>query len=133
MLDEIVAQLTFFFFAGISQQEYRAAVRAGAEIVWFCPLCPVAESSRISMTESSADILESEEFNPPLRDSFADQSTIYGPQAQPAIEESSEDSLLPLNTDTSLIRTPPLRTVSNVSTKFLHIFFKQNLYNMDSI
>ena len=85
------------------------------------------------MTESSADILESEEFNPPLRDSFADQSTIYGPQAQPAIEESSEDSLLPLNTDTSLIRTPPLRTVSNVSTKFLHIFFKQNLYNMDSI
>lgn len=96
MLDEIVAQLTFFFFAGISQQEYRAAVRAGAEIVWFCPLCPVAESSRISMTESSADILESEEFNPPLGDSFADQSTIYGPQAQPAIEESSEEAMVGL-------------------------------------
>lgn len=85
-----------FFFAGISQQEYRAAVRAGAEIIWFCPLCPVAESSRISMTESSADILESEEFNPPLRDSFADQLTIYGPQAQPAIEESSEEAMVGL-------------------------------------
>ena len=96
MLDEIVAQLTFFFFAGISQQEYRAAVRAGAEIIWFCPLCPVAESSRISMTESSADIVESEEFNPPLRDSFADQLTIYGPQAQPVIEESSEEAMVGL-------------------------------------
>ena len=48
------------------------------------------------MTESSADILESEEFNPPLRDSLADQSTIYGPQAQPAIEESSEEAMVGL-------------------------------------
>ena len=31
------------------------------------------------------------------------------------------------------IRTPTLRTVSNVSTKFLYIFFKQNLYNTDSL
>ena len=85
----------FFFFTGISQQEYRAAVRAGADIVWFCPLCPVAESSRISMAESSADILESEEFNPPLSDSL-DQSTIYGPPAQPAIEESREETMVGL-------------------------------------
>ena len=76
---------------GISQQQYRAAVRAGAEIVWFCPPChpdPVAESSRVSGECNTFDqsnyILESEEFNPP-RESFdqsADQSTIYDPQPQ---------------------------------------------------
>ena len=73
--------------SGISQQQYRAAVRAGAEIVWFCPPCrpdPVAESSRVSgecdVFDQSNYILESEEFNPP-RESF-DQSTIYDPQSQ---------------------------------------------------
>ena len=72
---------------GISQQQYRAAVRAGAEILWFCPLCrpdPVAESSRVSgefdIFDQSNYILESEEFNPP-RESF-DQSTIYNPHPQ---------------------------------------------------
>ena len=34
----------------------------------------------------------------------------------------------PLGTDTSL-----LRTVSNVPAKFSHIFFKENLYNTDSL
>ena len=53
------------FLTGISQEDYRAAVRAGADIFWFCPSCsrpdadPVAESTRIS--ESETDILESEE------------------------------------------------------------------------
>lgn len=72
---------------GISQQQYRAAVRAGAEILWFCPPCrpdPVAESSRVSgefdIFDQSNYILESEEFNPP-RESF-DQSTIYDPHPQ---------------------------------------------------
>ena len=27
------------FLTGISQEDYRAAVRAGADIVWFCPSC----------------------------------------------------------------------------------------------
>ena len=73
--------------SGISQQQYRAAVRAGAEILWFCPPCrsdPVAESSRVSgefdIFDQSNYILESEEFNPP-RESF-DQSTIYDPHPQ---------------------------------------------------
>ena len=56
-------------------------MRAGADIVWFCPSCgpecPIAESTRVS--ETSTDILESEEFNPPVRDDsadvFTDQST----------------------------------------------------------
>ena len=72
---------------GISQQQYRAAVRESAEIVWFCPPCrpdPVAESSRVSgecdVYDQSNYILESEEFNPP-RESF-EQSTIYDPPAQ---------------------------------------------------
>ena len=74
----IVTVSTFrtLFLIGISQQDYRAAVRAGADIVWFCPSCsrpdadPVAESTRIS--ESETDILESEEFNPPLPSSDSD-------------------------------------------------------------
>lgn len=72
---------------GISQQQYRTAVRAGAEILWFCPPCrpdPVAESSRVSgefdIFDQSNYILESEEFNPP-RESF-DQSMIYDPHPQ---------------------------------------------------
>ena len=78
----------FWFLTGISQEDYRAAVRAGAHIVWFCPSCshpdadPVAESTRIS--ESETDILESEEFNPPLPSSDSDffESTVYEPPAQ---------------------------------------------------
>ena len=27
------------FLTGISQEDYRAAVRAGADIFWFCPSC----------------------------------------------------------------------------------------------
>ncbi|XP_068697846.1 uncharacterized protein [Montipora foliosa] len=50
---------------GITQQAYREAVRAGADISWCCLPChagsPVAESSRIS--EQSIDTLESSEFN----------------------------------------------------------------------
>ena len=57
---------------GTSQQQYRAAVRVGAEILWFCPPCcpdPVGESSQVSgecdVFDQSDYILESEEFNPP--------------------------------------------------------------------
>jgi len=65
-------------FTGISQEAYRAAVREGADIVWYCASChrnPIAESTRDG--ETSADILESEEFNPPLdssADNFQDQA-----------------------------------------------------------
>ena len=69
---------------GISQQQYRAAVRAGAEILWFCPPCrpdPVAESSRVSgefdIFDQSNYILESEEFNPP-RKSFDTEGWHHG-------------------------------------------------------
>lgn len=56
-------------------------MRAGADIVWFCPSCgpecPITESTRV--TETSTGILESDEFNPPVRDEsadlFTDQST----------------------------------------------------------
>ena len=45
----------FFFFIGISQQDYRAAVRTATGIDWVCIacqfFCPVAESYRISMTK----------------------------------------------------------------------------------
>ncbi|XP_078363743.1 uncharacterized protein LOC144647949 [Oculina patagonica] len=57
---------------GISQEAYRTAVREGADITWCCASClgdPVAESTMNG--ETSADILVSEEFNPPL-DSSAD-------------------------------------------------------------
>ena len=91
----------FWFLTGISQEDYRAAVRAGADIVWFCPSCsrldadPVAESTRI--TESETDILESEEFNPPLPSSDSDffESTVYEPPAQPALDESTIDDPTP--------------------------------------
>ena len=45
--------------------------------------CPVAESSRISMTKSSAKILESSEFNPRSTQSDSFQSTIYNPPPLP--------------------------------------------------
>ena len=73
---------------GISQAEYRDAVRAGADIIWFCPFCPVAESTRLTEHETSADILESEEFNPPRPANSTAESTIYDPP-QSAIDESS--------------------------------------------
>ena len=57
-----------FFFLGISQQDYRAPVRTATGMDWVCTACqffsPVAESSIISMTESSAETLESSESNP---------------------------------------------------------------------
>ena len=89
------------FLTGISQEDYRAAVRAGADIFWFCPSCsrpdadPVAESTRIS--ESETEILESEEFNPPLPSSDSDlfESTVYEPPAQPALDESTLDDPTP--------------------------------------
>ena len=58
-----------WFLTGISQEDYRAAVRARADIILFCPSCsrphvdPVAESTRVA--ESETDILESEESYPP--------------------------------------------------------------------
>ena len=80
----------FFFFIGISQQDYRAAVRTATGIDWVCTACqffsPVAESSRISMTESSAEILESSEFNPRSTHSDSFQSTIYDPPDQTTSE-----------------------------------------------
>ena len=93
--------LVLGFLTGISQEDYRAAVRAGADIFWFCPSCsrpdadPVAESTRIS--ESETEILESEEFNPPLPSSDSDlfESTVYEPPAQPALDESTLDDPTP--------------------------------------
>ena len=58
---------------------YRAAVREGADIVWYCASChgnPIAENTRDG--ETSADVLGSEEFNSLLdssADNFQDQST----------------------------------------------------------
>ena len=96
-------------------------MRAGADIVWFCPSCgpecPIAESTRVS--ETSTDILESEEFNPPVRDEstnpsvrdesadlFTDQSanppvseqSVHSPpaQRQPVIDESSIEGPVPV-------------------------------------
>lgn len=57
-----------WFLTGIPQEDYRAAVRARADIILFCPSCsrpdvdPVAESIRVA--ESETDILESEESYP---------------------------------------------------------------------
>ena len=55
----------------------------------------MAESTRI--TESETDILESEEFNPPLPSSDSDltESTVYEPPAQPALDESTIDDPTP--------------------------------------
>ena len=55
----------------------------------------MAESTRI--TESETDILESEEFNPPLPLSDSDffESTVYEPPAQPALDESTIDDPTP--------------------------------------
>ena len=55
----------------------------------------MAESTRIS--ESETDILESEEFNPPLPSSDSDffESTVYEPPAQPALDESTIDDPTP--------------------------------------
>ena len=99
-------------FAGISQDAYRAAVREGADIVWYCQPChddPVAESTRDG--ETSADILESEEFNPPVDSSLdqsledsarstleepaIDESTVYDPPDQPTIDESAIQGPVP--------------------------------------
>ena len=66
-------------------------MRAGADIVWFCPSCgpecPIAESTRIS--ETSTDILQSEEFNPPVRDESADLFTDQS--ANPPVSDQSAD------------------------------------------
>ena len=88
---QIDSPVDHFFLTGISQQDYCAAVRAGTDIIWFCPSCVpeclIAESTRVS--ETSTDILESEEFNPPVRDEsanlFTDQST------NPSVRDASAD------------------------------------------
>ena len=80
----------------------------GTDIVWYCTSChgdPVAESTRDG--ETSADILGSEEFNPPL-DSSADnfstvaesvttepESSVYDPPVQPTIDESAIEGPTP--------------------------------------
>lgn len=70
ILDFLDSAVTYaWFLTGISQEDYRAAVRARADIILFCPSCsrphvdPVAESTRAA--ESETDILESEESYPP--------------------------------------------------------------------
>ena len=69
-----VAYSLIYYFIGISQQEYLAAVRAGGDIIWFV-------YHVIRVTEPSTDILQSEEFNPPLSDEsanfFFNQSTVW--------------------------------------------------------
>lgn len=69
ILDFLDSAVTYaWFLTGISQEDYRAAVRARADIILFCPSCsrphvdPVAESTRVA--ESETDILESEESYP---------------------------------------------------------------------
>ena len=79
---------------GISQEEYRAAVRAGNGITWFCKCC----HPEYPITESTRDILESEEFNPPVSlstDFSGDESTVYDPPAQPSIGESTIEDPTP--------------------------------------
>lgn len=67
-------------------------MQEGADIMWCCQSCcgdPVAESTRNS--ETSADILKSAEFNPPV-DSSLDQSLEDSAQStieEPAINEST--------------------------------------------
>ena len=70
ILDFLDSAVTYaWFLTGISQEDYRAAVRARADIILFCPSCsrphvdPVAESTRVA--ESETDIFESEESYPP--------------------------------------------------------------------
>lgn len=77
-------------FIGISQEAYRAAVREGADISWYCASClgdPVAESTRDG--DSSADILGSEEFNPPVESSedHFDESTVQSTVAESVTTE----------------------------------------------
>ena len=102
---------------GISQPEYRAAVQASANIVWFCtscrPDCPIAESTReefdfsatvdsfpesentgegrenfnVNVNTTMNLFLESDEFNPPVYAS-SEESTFHSPELS-AIEESS--------------------------------------------
>ena len=83
----VKSYLIFEVMSGILQQEivphsYRDRLGLHSLSVF----CPVAESFRISMTkssakilESSAKILESSEFNPRSTQSDSFQSTIYNP------------------------------------------------------
>ena len=76
----VKSYLIFEVMSGILQQEivphsYRDRLGLHSLSVF----CPVAESFRISMTKSSAKILESSEFNPRSTQSDSFQLTIYDP------------------------------------------------------
>ena len=77
-----VAYSFIYSFTGISQQEYLAAVQAGGNIIWFV-------YHVIRVTEPSTDILQSEEFNPPLsyESNFFLISKQFGLPAKPVIKE----------------------------------------------
>ena len=102
-------------------------MRECADIVWYCQSChgdPVAESIRNS--ETYAEILESEEFNPPVDSSLdqsledsarstteepaIDESTVYDPLDQPSIDEledSARSTIEEPAIDESTVHDPP--------------------------
>ena len=100
LLQEIVPQRLTFFFLGISQQDYRAPVRTATGIDWVCTACqffsPVAESSIIYMTESSAETLESSESNPRSNHSDSFKSAIYDPLPPPPPDQTTSETMVSL-------------------------------------
>ena len=103
-------------FIGISQEAYRAAVREGADIPWYCVSClgdPVAESTRDG--DSSADILGSEEFNPPVEsseDNF-DESTVQSTVAESVTTEPETSVSIVQSTVAESVTTEPETSVSD--------------------
>lgn len=82
---------------GISQPEYRAAVRAGANIVWFCtscrPDCPIAESTReeFNVSATAVDSFPESENTGEGRENFNVESTMNPfSESSMAILESEE-------------------------------------------
>jgi len=106
-------------FIGISQEAYRAAVREGADISWYCVSClgdPVAESTRDG--DSSADILGSEEFNPPVESSedHFDESTVQSTVAESVITEPETSVSTVQSTVAESVITEPETSVSTVQS-----------------
>ena len=90
---------------GVSQADYRNAVKTGASIDWRCLTCdfPQAESS---LSILSTDILESEEFNPPADSS--DQLT------EPSTIDTSSESAVGI--EGSTVHEPPIQPTIDEST-----------------
>ena len=90
---------------GVSQADYRNAVKTGASIDWRCLTCdfPQAESS---LSILSTDILESKEFNPPADSS--DQLT------EPSTIDTSSESAVGI--EGSTVHEPPIQPTIDEST-----------------